>query len=193
MMGEPTRRLFFALWPDDTLRVAVARATHKVVRESGGRAVPARNLHATLLFLGSVAELRIPELERIAARASVLTKGAAIDVAAPPQLLFERIEFWEKPRVLVATTRESPCAGHAIADALAGALRRALSGAGLAPDAESKFRPHVTLARKVPRPIPALDIDPVPWSFTQFALVDSRRGPDGAEYSVLAKFALQRA
>jgi 2'-5' RNA ligase len=190
-----TKRLFFALWPDEALRAAVARATHKAVRASGGRSVPARNLHVTLLFLGSVAADRLPQLEALAARV------AGANVAPPSELVFDRIEHWEKPRVLVATASPSP--GVAIAGALAAKLFEATSRVGFAPDLKSlgfvddvtlgEFRPHVTLARKVAHPVPAADIEPVPWRVTQFALVDSRRGPDGSEYSVLATFQPQPA
>jgi 2'-5' RNA ligase len=182
LIGEPTRRVFFALWPDDSLRAAFARATHEVAGTSGGRPVPARNLHVTLVFLGSVAEDRLPGLEALAARV------AGTNVASPSELIFNRVEYWKRPRVLVATA--SPSAGVVVAGALAAKLFEAASSAGLAPPI-STFRPHVTLARKVPGPIAAVDIDPLPWVFTRFALARSQRGPDGAEYSVMATFPLQ--
>jgi hypothetical protein len=65
---EPGRRVFFALWPDDGLRTSLWRATREAVRASGGQPMPAHNLHVTLVFLGSVADRRIPELEAIADR-----------------------------------------------------------------------------------------------------------------------------
>jgi RNA 2',3'-cyclic 3'-phosphodiesterase len=193
LIGEHTRRVFFALWPDDALRAAVARTTHEVVGTSGGRPVPAHNLHVTLVFLGSVAEDRLAELEALAARV------AGANVASPSELIFNRIEYWKRPRVLVATA--SPSAGVAVAGALAAELFEAARSAGFAPDLKSlglvgetpisPFRPHVTLARKLPGPIAAVDIDPLLWGFTRFALVQSQRGPDGSEYSVMATFPLQ--
>jgi RNA 2',3'-cyclic 3'-phosphodiesterase len=144
--------------------------------------VSADNLHVTLLFLGSVAEDRLPELEALAARV------ADTNVASPSELIFNRIDYWKRPRVLVATA--SPSAGVVVAGALAAKLFEATRSAGFAPPM-SPFRPHVTLARKVPGPIAAVDIDPLPWGFTRFALAQSQRGPDGAQYSVMATFPLQ--
>jgi RNA 2',3'-cyclic 3'-phosphodiesterase len=182
LIGEHTRRVFFALWPDNSLRAAFARATHEVVSTSGGRSVPAHNLHVTLVFLGSVAEDRLAELEALAVRI------ASSNVASPSELIFNRIDYWKRPRVLVATA--SPSAGVAVAGALAAKLLEAARRAGFVPPI-SPFRPHVTLARKVPGPIAAVDIDPLLWGFTRFALVLSQPGPDGAEYSVMATFPLQ--
>jgi 2'-5' RNA ligase len=182
LIGDHTQRVFFALWPEDSLRAAFARATHEVVGTSGGRSVPAHNLHVTLVFLGSVAEDRLAELGALAVRI------AASNVASPSELIFNRIDYWKRPRVLVATA--SPSAGVAVAGALAAKLLEAARSAGFAPPI-SPFRPHVTLARKVPGPIAAVDIDPLPWGFTRFALALSQRGPDGAEYSVMATFPLQ--
>ena len=186
-------RVFFALWPDDSLRSAFAEATHEVVRSVGGRPVSGHNLHVTLLFLGSVAADRVTELEALAAQV------AGTNVGAPSELLFNRLEHWKRPRVLVATA--SPSAGVTVAGALAARLLHSSRSAGFTPDLKTlglageslptPFRPHVTLARKVPHPIPTVDIDPLRWGFTGFALVQSQRGPQGAEYSVMATFPLQ--
>jgi RNA 2',3'-cyclic 3'-phosphodiesterase len=186
---EPTRRLFFALWPDETLRAAFAHATHKAVRASGGRPLPAHNLHATLLFLGSVTESRISALGAIAAHAAATVARIAPDDSSPPRILFDRIEFWEKPRVLVATASATSGAGHAIADALAGILQQETSRAGFAPDLKP-FRAHVTVARKVARLTHSLDMCAVQWPVTGFALVQSVTAAQGPLYSVINLWAL---
>jgi 2'-5' RNA ligase len=187
--SELTRRVFFALWPDDPLRSSFAEATHEVARSVGGRLVSAHNLHVTLLFLGSVAEDRLTELEAVAARV------AGTNLASPSELLFNRIEHWRRPRVLVATASPSP--GAVVAGALAAKLLEVSRGAGFIPDLKTlglapptTFRPHVTLARKVSHPVLTADIDPLRWRFSGFALVQSDRGPDGSQYSVMATFPL---
>ena len=68
-MAEPTRRLFFALWPDAVLKAQIGHAARTPARSVDGRRVRDENLHLTLLFLGNVgadAEARV----RIAAGAS---------------------------------------------------------------------------------------------------------------------------
>jgi hypothetical protein len=52
------------------------------------------------------------------------------------------------------------------------------------------FRAHVTLVRKVPRGTYDRALQPVLWSFTDFALVGSRPGPDGSSYSILNSWPL---
>jgi 2'-5' RNA ligase len=175
----PTRRLFFGFWPDETQRMELAHATRKAVRACGGRHVPAENLHATVLFLGSVLESRIPELTAMAAGAAA--QARALD------LVFDQIEFWEKPRVLVATTSHASAAGHAVAEALNRMLQRETTRAGLHADIKP-FHAHVTLARKVGRVTHELGMAPVAWRLSGLALIDSRTDPAGPVYTVLESF-----
>jgi 2'-5' RNA ligase len=181
--------VFFALWPDEALRVALARATHKAVSASGGRPVDVQGLHATLIFLGSVPERRIPELESIGARVATAFYPRGSAHTALPQLLFDRIEHWQKPQIICATVGAESSEGVAVAGALADSLREAAAAAGFSPDLKP-FRAHVTVARKVARSTPMLDMHSVRWSFAGFALVASRTGVGGAIYSVINSWAL---
>src|SRR2546421_394268 len=93
---EPTRRLFFALWPSEALQSAFTHATRKAVRACGGRPVPAHNLHVTLAFLGSVPERRIPELRLISDQVA-----ATLPPEGPPlRLTFDRIEHLKKAHII---------------------------------------------------------------------------------------------
>jgi RNA 2',3'-cyclic 3'-phosphodiesterase len=189
-------RVFFALWPDDAVRGAFVRATCHAVSASGGRPVPARNLHITLHFVGSVAQARIADLEAIAADVAGAPVVAEMMSAAPPQLVFDRIQYWRRAGVLVATG--VPAASQRLVETLAGLLRTQTSLASLAPVLERSvgpgqveaFRIHVTLARKVSTPVGAMDIDPVAWSFSEIALVQSDPQPQGSEYRVVQSFPL---
>lgn len=168
--GSTTRRLFFALWPDDATREALAHATRKAVRASGGRPVPASNLHATLLFIGSVAAERVAELEQ-----------AAEGVPLPSfTLVINRMEHWPKPAVLCATAPLVP----AEARTLAATLQRSVAHAGFAPDVKP-FRAHVTVARKVVKPHALGPIHPVHWPIKGFALVESETLAEGSRYTVV--------
>jgi 2'-5' RNA ligase len=175
---EPTARLFFALWPDEAVREALVRETRKAVRASGGRPVPPENLHATLVFLGSVPIHKIDALRAIAARIS--SEAFALEV--------DRLEHWAKPQVLCASATNTP----APAADLARTLRDDLLDAGFAPDVKP-FRAHVTLARKVGRVARLLSMRPVAWRCADFALVESRTEPSGSLYSRIASWPLYDA
>jgi RNA 2',3'-cyclic 3'-phosphodiesterase len=180
----PARRLFFALWPDEEQRAALAHATRKAARASGGRPVPPESLHATLAFFGSVAAERVPELRALA--------GSAGAHLAPPEpwlaLSFESIAHWPRAQVLCALAAEEAPGGEAVR-ALAHTLAVAGRAAGFTPDLKP-FRAHVTVARKVLRAPAAQTMRPVRWCFDSFALIESRTDPEGAVYSVVQSYPL---
>jgi RNA 2',3'-cyclic 3'-phosphodiesterase len=175
-----TRRLFFALWPDEDARSALGEATAKAVRRSGGRPVPVGTLHVTLAFLGSVSTANIPGLHRIARE-----QAAAFTQEAPLSLTFERLAHWSRPHLLCALAGEES-SGPA---PLAAALKDATAAAGFTPDLKP-FHAHVTLARKVVRAGELPAIRPVIWHFEDFALVDSRTESSGPVYSVIESYSL---
>jgi 2'-5' RNA ligase len=181
--GPPTRRLFFALWPDEFTRAALTRATRKVVRRSGGRPVPPTNYHLTLAFLGNQpAEL----FDRIVA-------AAALVRAAPFELTLERYGHWPKPRVF--WIGPSPVSSEQASTALsapvilASQLWDRLEVLGLYREPRP-FRAHVTLARKVAALPEVPPPDPLIWKASGFALVESVTEPSGAVYAVVAEFPL---
>jgi 2'-5' RNA ligase len=175
-----TRRLFFALWPDEAQRGELEHAAAKTVRRCGGRPVPPANLHVTLAFLGSVATVHIPELQRIGHE-----HGAPFAMHVPISLTFARLVHWKEAQILCALTAgESPGAR-----ALAVALQEATATIGLSPD-RKPFQVHVTLARKVLRAGTLQPLRPVVWRFDSYALVDSRTEPSGPIYSVVDSFPL---
>jgi 2'-5' RNA ligase len=181
--AERTRRLFFAFWPDPATREAMHHAARKAVRGSGGRPVPAANLHVTVAFLGSVAESLRSEVERIGAGVAAQGPGEEAAPGAALALAFDGVAFWAKPQVLVATCSAPPPA----ASALAARLWRALAPLPIPPDVRP-YRPHVTLARKVRRPAPGLEIRPVTWPVTAVTLVESVTDPAGARYEPIASW-----
>jgi 2'-5' RNA ligase len=178
---EPTRRLFFALWPDEALQRALIHATGNAVGACGGRPVPSESLHVTLVFVGSVLERRIPELMRIGGQlASAFPRDAV-----PLQLTFDHIEHWKKAQIICALARNESAGAIALAETLKNELVRQ----GFSPDLKP-FRAHVTLARKVPRGSHDYTMQSVLWSFTGCALVESRTGPSGSLYSILGSWPL---
>ena len=178
---EPTRRLFFALWPDEAMRQAMAQATRKAARASGGRPVPMASLHVTLAFLGSVPERRLPELADLA-------RTAAESVGPALELRFDHLEHWRAAHIVCAAPAEPPMP----VAVLARALQDLLVGRGFTPDLKP-FRPHVTVVRKVARPgsmDPLGKAHPVIWRFAELALIESRTLREGALYSVVGSYPL---
>jgi RNA 2',3'-cyclic 3'-phosphodiesterase len=185
---EATRRLFFALWPDEPQRAALMRAARKALRACGGRPVPAANLHLTLCFLGSVPAVRVAELEGVARRVATGWSPPA----PPVSLDFERLEHWVRPQLLCALAAAAAPPATFAAQSLARALGDAVAAAGFAPDLKP-FRAHVTLARKVVKAGFDERIRPVHWEFDAFALVESRTLAAGPLYSVVESYALANA
>jgi RNA 2',3'-cyclic 3'-phosphodiesterase len=177
MVEKPaTHRLFFAFWPDDSMREVLAHATRKAARASGGRPVPAENLHSTVAFLGSVPDDRLP---------SVVIAASELQ-HAPLLLTFDRLEHWAKPALLCLGCTKS----QQSASDLAASLSKLLIGQGLAPDLKP-YRPHVTIARKVARPHEIGAVHPIEWCIDQLALVESVTPPGGPRYTVLQQWPLR--
>ena len=173
--GSRSRRLFFALWPDDATRERIAHATRKAVRGSGGRPIPVENLHATVAFLGSVPQERLAEVV-------ALGEGHRTE---PFEIVFDRVEHWVKPMVLYLAPEKASAAAKQLADE----LRIRLARAGFEPDLKP-FRTHVTLARKVIEPHALGAIPPVTWKVGELALVESDTTPEGSRYQVVRTWPL---
>jgi RNA 2',3'-cyclic 3'-phosphodiesterase len=178
--GSRSLRLFFALWPSVTCREALASATADVVARTDGNPVPASNLHVTLAFLGAVPGGTFGSLAGIGSRGGWPTVEPT----------FDGVEYWAKPKVLVAACSIVPQAGLTIVEQLW------LDLASLGFRREPRpWRPHLTLARKLSRPPPdglrfptiELPTGAAPW---RLALVESTTHPEGARYSPLAEWPL---
>lgn len=176
----PTRRLFFALWPDAATRRALAAAIAPLTARFGERMVPLANVHVTLAFLGNVAVGDLPRIEAAAQRLNA--PSLVID--------FDRLGLWRKPQVIVALASDPPVQ----AAACARALWEQVAPIGLVPD-ERPYAPHVTLVRKVGR-LPAGGLPelagPIRWEASDFVLVDSVTAPAGPEYRVISRWPLHR-
>lgn len=177
--ARPVRRLFFALWPDAPQRERLARAVQSAVRASRGRPVPSALFHLTLAFLGTVPEVRLGEFAAIASVVTAAVRSESIEVP------LERLAYWDRPKVLCALPTRTPAAPVTLAER----LLEALTAAGFAPDLKP-FRPHVTVARKVPRPTRSVAMAPVRWRFEAFALIESRTLESGPVYSVVEAYPL---
>lgn len=170
------RRLFFALWPTDEFRDELVSATHSLARDSGGRVIPPKNLHVTLLFLGQVPEERF---------AAVQQAGEACANESAFELSFDRAEVWGRANLLALTTSSTPPEASRLAEKLRHSLRDEVAATS-----EHEFRPHMTLARDLPRRRRAEPFNPLRMKVNDFVLVESRPGPSGSQYSVVARWPL---
>ena len=173
-----SRRLFFALWPDqDIRRLLDGIARHH--RPTKSRAIVPANLHATLVFVGPVEEgLLLP-----------IRQAAGIVRGQPFTLLMQQLQHWRRPQILCLCAEKVP---EALVS-LHHQLRQALDDIGLETEAR-KYRPHVTLARKV-RQYDGLDCvqREVSWRIKDFSLIESVSGPQGVEYHELNRWPLSSA
>lgn len=167
------RRLFFALWPEASLRERLLETFSAAASAAGGRAVVAENLHVTLEFLGPVAASRLDELEGLGAATSLPTASLSLDT----------LEWWPRPALRVAGTSRP---ASALLD-LQAELRLRLGERGFRVDSRA-FRPHLTLAREVRAAPPPTRVARLDWPLTELALVESHAHPGGSRYTALARW-----
>ncbi|MDH4106964.1 MAG: RNA 2',3'-cyclic phosphodiesterase [Gammaproteobacteria bacterium] len=164
------RRLFFALWPDERQREQLRSATNPATRLIEGDAVYRGNWHVTLVFIGPFPEARIPELQMAASTITV----------EPFRLRFDRVAYWQRPRIACLQSASVPPALDALVGDLNGLLRRF----DLEPE-EGVYRPHVTLARRARAFEPVVLARPLELEWSGFELVESVSGPGGVQYHAL--------
>jgi 2'-5' RNA ligase len=173
-----SRRLFFALWPSDEMRAQIEALALPLVRASGGRPIPPRNFHVTLLFLGEIAATNYSAIQH-----------AGADLAGRPafQLEFDNVESWGR-NVFCLTSSAPPAAALDLEERLRTSLRSHLKQLD-----ERPYRPHITLARDLPRARPLQKITTLLQKVNDYALVESVRDAGRSHYSVLERWPLQWA
>lgn len=168
-----TKRLFLALWPDAWVRAGIAGLSRGLVMP--GRKVPAENLHATLVFLGSLDD----ERARCVVSACAAVKSAAFD------LILREIQFPRRSRMAWLTPSAEVPAMLELVEALLSAIRACGHVRERRP-----FRAHVTLMRDMRNRPSAPVFEPIVWPVREFCLVQSTVGPAGSVYSVLCRWPL---
>jgi 2'-5' RNA ligase len=164
-------RLFFALWPNDAVRDALARYATAAHRLAGGRAMRAETLHLTLAFLGDTPVARLPEL-----------RAAADRVACKPfALVLDRAAWWKHNRIVWAGASVVP---EPVA-AMVAALREELTAAGFRFDPKP-FVAHATLLRNAAPHGPLPAFAPIEWRGDGFVLVRSTLATGVSRYGTVA-------
>jgi 2'-5' RNA ligase len=171
---EPTLRLFFALWPSADERSALAAWQPQLLELCGGRVMRADTLHATLVFLGNVAEHKLEAL-RFAVQ-EVKCRGFELNLTA--------VHYWGHNHIAYAAPETTPPQLAELVSELEESLRKHRFHFEQRP-----YKPHVTLLRNAQwsdahlPPMPA-----VHWQIGDFVLVQSLSDEQGAHYEVLARF-----
>jgi 2'-5' RNA ligase len=172
-----TQRLFFALWPADELRVQLARIARQIMGKQD-KIVHPKNLHLTLVFLGSVTVQQRICAERVANAVA----GTAFE------LRLEQIGYWSRPQVVWFGPREIP---EPLID-LVRQLNKGLKACAHQPETRC-YQAHITLARKVIRRFPISWTMPLAWQVEYFCLVQSVACPGGVQYQILRTWPLAKA
>jgi 2'-5' RNA ligase len=170
-----TARLFFAAWPVPQVQQALGKFAKSLERECGGRALPAHNIHLTLVFVGDVGRDQLPRLEVMAAA-----------VSAPRfDLSVNRIEYWRHNRIVWAGVEHCPEA----LQTLVARLEQALAAEGFRFD-RRPYVPHVTLLRNARRAPSETAMQAVAWPVVRYALVESVERERRRVYEVLREWPL---
>ena len=166
-----TRRIFFALWPDDKVRKAIidtaGKATHA---NSKGRLMRGGNLHVTLHFIGRVSDEKL----------KCLNQAAQTLRFEPFELMLNRYGHFHAARIFwmgCLSVPEPLIRLHAH-------LGSALTICDYQPEIRA-YTPHVTLLRKCKNPEVLEEFKPIYWQVNSFALVESLPTDEGVEYRVI--------
>ena len=170
-----TSRLFFALFPDDSVREQLLRIQQRIQPERG-HATRAENLHLTLLFVGEVETRRACELQEIITHLEHLELELELDVFGSFGRA-KKYNLWlgpsQPPEALLQWRKR---------------LVREVGRLGLQIRRET-FRPHVTLFRKASgfRYLPERLETALPWQIGPCTLVRSQLTPQGPIYEQLTQ------
>ena len=173
---EKSVRVFFALWPNEAERAALAAWQPLLKKLCGGRGMRPDTLHATLVFLGDVAGHRLEALQLAAREVAV----------APFEVGFDTARYWKHNHIAYAAPAEAPELLRQLVSDLEHGLRRHRFHFD-----RRSYRPHVTLLRHAgwgDEPLPAMPR--VVWRMRDFVLVRSLSDASGVRYQVLARFPL---
>jgi 2'-5' RNA ligase len=167
-------RVFFALWPDDAQRDELCYAAKSVQPKIGGRLMRRENLHQTLVFIGNIADEKLPTVKATAASNAV--PGFTLE--------FGTLRYWRHNRIVWAAPISIP---EPLLE-LVTALEARLDAAGIEYDKRA-YQPHITLVRegRSPGELPPLNFD---WPVRDFTLVESAREARGVVYRVIARWPL---
>lgn len=161
------RRLFFALWPSDRQRELLRDTLRPVLTSIEGDATDRRNWHVTVVFIGDFPEEQIPFLQAAAAEVERTTI----------RLRFDRVTFWQRPKIACL----QPVTVPASLQELVASLTQVLAAFDVVPE-DRVYRPHITVARRARTFDDMLLTRPIDLEWNEFELVESVAAPGGVSY-----------
>jgi len=165
-----TKRIFFALWPDDRQRDRLRDQISPLAKLVEGQVVYLGDWHVTTAFIGNFPEADIPGL---------LARAAHIPVE-PFRLRFDRVEFWPRPKVASLVAPTVPPELQRLVDA----QNALLTDFGVAVENRT-YRPHITVVRRA-RPFETQRLaQPAVVEWAAFELIESVSQPGGTAYHPL--------
>jgi 2'-5' RNA ligase len=171
--GDGARRAntFFALVPPAPVRDAVMRLRRRLdpALPDSVRAVPGRNLHITMAFLGALPSARLPGLREV----------AGVQPVPRTMLVLDRLGAFPRARV-------GWLGCHDVSPVLLrfhDTLRARLEAADFPMD-ERPWVPHLTLYRNLRTTLPSIDVEPLEWAVDELVLLRTRSTSQGPDYLV---------
>ena len=171
-----TRRLFFALWPDDETRRQIAQHIIPHLHNLNGRKVSQHQWHITLAFLGNVSD----------EMAACVQQQAQQVAASSFELTLDTIDHWSRPKVVWLGCHDLP----ETLQILVSDLNTALKPCDYEPE-YPEFKAHMTLMRKVTRKPKPFSLQPITLHIEQFVLVESQLDNTGSTYNIINQWSLR--
>jgi len=156
-----SRRLFFALWPDNSIRQQIKSAPYPRLKS---KTTPLENWHMTLVFLGPTLPEQQAGLERAATTVSAKPFTMSLDITG--QFMQARVAWLgcQHPHAGLASLQQS----------LESALRDCCPKHPAFVSGVRPYCPHVTLYRQVSEMHIPEKTGPVYWPVSSFCLIESR-------------------
>jgi 2'-5' RNA ligase len=170
-------RIFFALWPDDEVRLRIAENLKLLNLDSSkSRLVSGPNLHMTLHFVGN----------RSFGEMNCLDRQAKLVRAESFELILDYSGYFKKPQVLWFGGHTIPRALHDLQNNLG----QHLQICGYTPESRP-YSPHLTVARKIFEAPGSISLEPICWQVNRYVLVNSISIPEGVRYEVVESYPLE--
>lgn len=175
-------RLFFALWPTQTVRQSILDVFSPFGTRLTGVAIQPRNLHITLHFIGNVSTQK----------KQCLHQAAHLVTAKPFTINLDCFGHFSRARVFWMGMSQIPAELLVLQSRMADSLR---TNCEFQQDARP-YQPHISLLRKYRVTSAAAEEVMYPssktisWAIEQFVLLESRPSVQGVEYRVVENYPL---